>query len=136
MSMRDHIEALSNHICERMPPDLIAEAVYYGRIGLNEMSEEELREIARAWGFRQNAEETLELVLRTGMNDVPYREIRIPTTHVEFFEDRLECYNEVSEHFEVYINNGMFLAGHLPQCEGWADETAVFDFANVYAKKE
>lgn len=80
--------------------------------------------------------EKLVLVLRTEMHIDNYLEVRIPTTYVEFFTDRLEGYNEQLEHFEVAIINGDFHAGHLPYCEGWADGTAVFDFADVYAAED
>jgi hypothetical protein len=74
----------------------------------------------------------LVIVLRTERHEPNYREVVIPTTKAEFFQDRIEGYNDEMEHFYITVNNGYFLAGHLSCCDGWPDETAVFDFCNVY----
>lgn len=51
MALRDKIEALHDHICERFDSTSIAEAIFFGRKGLVDMSEEELQETAQFWDF-------------------------------------------------------------------------------------
>ena len=74
----------------------------------------------------------INIVLRTEKGVDPYYEVTIKSTKMEVFADRVEGYNDDYGHFEIHINNGYFLAGHLPCCDGWADETACFDFCTAY----
>ena len=75
----------------------------------------------------------LNIVLRTmRWSAEPYYEVTIKSTKMEVFADRVEGYNDDYGHFQIHINEGYFLAGHLPCCDGWEDETACFDFCTAY----
>jgi hypothetical protein len=76
----------------------------------------------------------LNIILRTVRGVTPYYEATIKSTKMEVFADRVEGYNDEDGHFEIHINNGYFLAGHLPCCVGWEDETACFDFCTAYSE--
>ena len=78
----------------------------------------------------------MNIVLRTERGVEPYYEVTIKSTKMEVFADRVEGYNDKDGHFAIGINNGYFLAGHLPCCDGWEDETACFDFCTAYPQGE
>lgn len=70
----------------------------------------------------------LKIVLRNETHTV-----EITSSKMEVFADRVEGWHPEWEHFEIHVNNGNFLAGHLPCCAGWEDGTAVFDFCTAYS---
>jgi len=65
----------------------------------------------------------LVIHLRTEIvsEDGPEKEISIPTSHAEYFNDRVEGWNEKLEHFEIKIVQG--------DCFEW--EGIVYEFCNV-----
>lgn len=74
----------------------------------------------------------LKIVLRTAQSDTDMNIVEIPSSKMEVFDDRIEGWHPKWGHFNIYINNGNFLAGHLPCCAGLGDGEAVFDFCTAY----